>query len=106
MLGFITLDVTFNKYPEIQFIYVAYKFKFSNLQKLLFGFISKKLIELGFSKIYLCIAKDNKKDLIFYRLMKGYLGQTERVIQIYGFEFNEICYEFDLNTSEENTNST
>jgi len=97
LLGFITLDVTFNKCPEIQFIYVAYRYKFSNLQKLLFEFISKKVIELGFSKICFCIAKENKKDLILYKLMKGYLGQTERINQIYGFEFNEICYAFDLN---------
>lgn len=99
LLGFITLDVTVNKYPEIQFIYVAYKYKFSNLQKLLFEFVSKRVIELGFSKIHFCIAKENKNDLILYKLMKGYLGQTERVKQIYGFEFNEICYEFDLNTT-------
>jgi hypothetical protein len=78
LLGFITLDVTFNKCPEIQFIYVAYRYKFSNLQKLLFEFISKKVIELGFSKICFCIAKENKKDLILYKLMKGYLGQRER----------------------------
>ena len=93
------MDVTVNKCPEIQFIYVAYKYKFSNLQKLLFEFVSKRVIELGFSKIHFCIAKENKNDLILYKLMKGYLGQTERVKQIYGFEFNEICYEFDLNAT-------
>ena len=98
LLGFITIDVTL-KNPEIQFVYVAYKYQFSNLQKLLFETALKKATKLGFSKIYFCIAKENKKDLVLYKLMKGYRGQTERVNQIYGFEFNEICYEFDLNAS-------
>ncbi len=99
LLGFFTLDTALNNHPEIQFIYVAYKYQFSNLQKLLFEAAFKKAAKLGFSKIYFCIAKENKKDLVLYKLMKGYLGQTERVNQIYGFEFDEICYEFDLNAT-------
>jgi predicted RNA binding protein with dsRBD fold (UPF0201 family) len=97
LLGFITFEITLNNYPEIQFIYVAYKYQFSNLQKLLFETAFKEAVKLGFSKIYFCIAKENKKDLILYKLMKGYLGQVERINQIHGFEFHEICYEFDLN---------
>lgn len=99
LLGFITIDITLKNYPEIQFVYVAYKYQFSNLKKLLFETALKKAVKLGFSKIYFCMAKENKKDLVLYKLMKGYRGQTERVNQIYGFEFNEICYEFDLNAS-------
>ncbi|RDH40459.1 MAG: GNAT family N-acetyltransferase [Candidatus Aquirickettsiella gammari] len=99
LLGFFTIDTALNNHPEIQFIYVAYKYQFSNLQKLLFEAAFKKSAKLGFSKLYFCIAKENKKDLVLYKLMKGYLSQTERVNQIYGFEFNEICYEFDLNAS-------
>ncbi len=96
LLGFITFEIQDNNYPEIQFVYVADKYRFNNLQKILCEAAFKMAAELGFLKIYLSIAKENKNDLILYKLMKGYTCKKTRIKQIFGFSFFEICYEFDL----------
>ena len=97
LLGFTSFEIKTNNYPEIQFIYVAYKYRFYNLQKLLCDAVFKKVLKLGFAKIYFYIAKENKNDLTLYKLMKGYTGEKKRVSKIFGFKFCEIGYEFDLN---------
>ena len=97
LLGFTSFEIKTNNYPEIQFIYVAYKYRFYNLQKLLCDAVFKKVLKLGFAKIYFYIAKENKNDLTLYKLMKGYIGEKKRVSKIFGFKFCEIGYEFDLN---------
>jgi hypothetical protein len=97
LLGFITFEIKTRYSPEIQFVYITHKYRLSNLQKILCEAVFKKVAELGFSKIYFSIAKKNRSDLVLYKLMKGYAGEVERVNQIFGFEFYEICYEFDIN---------
>lgn len=97
LLGFITVEIeNTGSYPEIQFIYVSYKYRFNNLQKLLCEAAFKVLAEQGFGKIYFSIAKGNKNDLILYKLMQGYISAREISKQIFGFEFQEVRYEFDI----------
>lgn len=96
LLGFITFEVIDNNSTEIQFVYVAHKYRFNSLQKILCDAAFKMAAELGFLKIYFSIAHENKNDLILYKLMKGYTGEEKRNNQIFGFDFFEIRYEFDL----------
>lgn len=97
LLGFITIEIeNSDSYPEIQFVYVTYKYQFNNLQKLLCEAAFKTLAELGFVKAYFSIAKENKDDLILYKLIQGYISAKEMTKQIFGFEFQEVRYEFDI----------
>lgn len=95
LLGFISLAI--HNYPEIQFVYVTHKYRFNNLQKILCDAAFKIVYKQGFSKIYFSIAKENKSDLILYKLLQGYTGEEKIIKQIFGFDFFEIIYEFDLN---------
>lgn len=97
LLGFITIKIENTRsHPEIQFIYVSYKYQFNNLQKLLCEAAFKVLAEQGFVKIYFNIAKGNQHDLMLYKLIQGYISEKEITKQIFGFEFQEIRYEFDI----------
>jgi N-acetylglutamate synthase-like GNAT family acetyltransferase len=96
LLGFITIEIIDNNSTEIQFVYVTHKYRFNSLQKILFDAAFKMAAELGFLKIYFSIAHENKNDLILYKLMKGYTSEEKINNQIFGFDFLEIRYKFDL----------